>query len=68
MDYDKKFPTTIKFFKKFQNKFHYSAYGNIAAKVLYNRADSNKPFMGLTSFKGELPSINDIEITKNYLT
>jgi hypothetical protein len=68
VDYDKKSPTTIKFFKKVQNKFHYVAHGNVAAEVLYNRADSNKPFMGLTSFKGELPSINDIEITKNYLT
>lgn len=36
--------------------------------MIYNRADSNKPFMGLTNFKGELPSINDIEIAKNYLT
>ena len=42
--------------------------GNTAAEVIYNRADSNKPFMGLTNFKGELPSINDIEIAKNYLT
>ena len=59
---------TIKFFKIVQNKFHYAAHGNTAAEVIYNIADSNKPFMGLTSFKGELPSINDIEIAKNYLT
>ena len=51
-----------------QNKFHYAAHGQTASEVIYKRADSNKPFMGLTTFKGELPSINDIEIAKNYLT
>lgn len=68
IDYNPKAEETIKFFKMVQNKFHYAAHGNTAAEVIYNRADSNKPFMGLTSFKGELPSINDIEIAKNYLT
>ena len=68
IDYNPKAAETIKFFKMVQNKFHYAAHGNTAAEVIYNRADSNKPFMGLTSFKGELPSINDIEIAKNYLT
>ena len=68
IDYNPKAEETIKFFKIVQNKFHYAAHGNTAAEVIYNRADSNKPFMGLTSFKGELPSINDIEIAKNYLT
>lgn len=68
IDYNPKAEETIKFFKIVQNKFHYAAHGNTAAEVIYNRADSNKPFMGLTSFKGELSSINDIEIAKNYLT
>ena len=68
IDYNPKAEETIKFFKIVQNKFHYAAHGNTAAEVIYNRVDSNKPFMGLTSFKGELPSINDIEIAKNYLT
>ena len=68
IDYDPKAEETIKFFKIVQNKFHYAAHGNTAAEVIYNRADSNKPFMGLTSFKGELPCINDIEVAKNYLT
>lgn len=68
IDYDPTSPDTIKFFKIVQNKFHFATHGNTAAEVIYNRADSNKPFMGLTSFKGELPSINDIEIAKNYLT
>jgi len=68
IDYNPKAEETIKFFKIVQNKFHYAAHGNTAAEVIYNRVDSTKPFMGLTSFKGELPSINDIEIAKNYLT
>ena len=68
IDYDPKAEETIKFFKIVQNKFHYAAHGNTASEVIYNRADSNKPFMGLTSFKGELPCINDIEVAKNYLT
>lgn len=68
IDYNPKAEETIKFFKIVQNKFHYAAHGNTAAEIIYNRADSNKPFMGLTNFKGELPSINDIEFAKNYLS
>ena len=68
IDYNPKAEETIKFFKIVQNKFHYATHGNTAAEIIYNRADSNKPFMGLTNFKGELPSINDIEIAKNYLS
>lgn len=68
IDYNPNAPETIRFFKIVQNKFHFAAHGNTAAEVIYNRVDANKPFMGLTSFKGELPSIIDIEIAKNYLT
>lgn len=68
IDYNPKAEETTKFFKIVQNKFHFATHGNTAAEVIYNRANSNKPFMGLTNFKGELPSINDIEIAKNYLT
>ena len=68
IDYNPNAPETIRFFKIVQNKFRFAAHGNTAAEVIYNRVDANKPFMGLTSFKGELPSINDIEIAKNYLT
>ena len=64
IDYNPKAEETIKFFKIVQNKFHYAAHGNTATEVIYKRADSNKPFMGLTNFKGELPSINDIETAK----
>lgn len=68
IDYNPKAEETIRFFKIVQNKFHFAAHGNTAAEVIYNRANANKPFMGLTNFKGEFPSINDIEIAKNYLT
>ncbi len=68
IDYNPESEETIKFFKIVQNKFHFAAHRNTAAEVIYNRANSNKPFMGLTNFKGELPNINDIEIAKNYLT
>lgn len=68
IDYNPKSEETIKFFKIVQNKFHYAAHGNTAAEIIYNRADSNKPFMGLTNFKGELPSISDIDVAKNYLS
>ena len=64
IDYNPNAPETIRFFKIVQNKFHFAAHGNTAAEVIYNRVDANKPFMGLTSFKGELPSINDIEIAE----
>ena len=59
IDYNPKSEETIKFFKIVQNKFHYAAHGNTAAEIIYNRADSNKPFMGLTNFTGELTSISD---------
>ena len=68
LDYNPTAEETIKFFKIVQKKFHYGAHGNTAAEVIYSRADANKPFMGLTSFSGELPSIKDIKIAKNYLT
>ena len=68
VDYDPHTDASRLFFKMVQNKLHYAAHGHTAAEVIYDRADADKPFMGLTSFKGELPSINDIKIAKNYLT
>ena len=50
-----------------QNKLHFAAHGHTAAEVIYERADANKPFMGLTSFSGEIPIKKDIGIAKNYL-
>lgn len=67
VDYDPKSEQSILFFKMVQNKLHYAAHGHTSAEVIYERADANKPFMGLTTFTGELPSIKDIGIAKNYL-
>lgn len=67
VDYNPKSQESIKFFKIVQNKLHYAAHGHTAAEVIFGRADSEKQFMGLTSFSGELPSIKDISIAKNYL-
>ncbi len=68
VDYNPKSEESIKFFKLVQNKLHYAAHGHTAAEIIYERADSQKPFMGLTSFEGELPSIKDAKIAKNYLS
>jgi len=53
VDYNPKSDESIQFFKIVQNKLHYAAHGHTAAEVIYERADANKPFMGLTSFSGE---------------
>ena len=68
VDYDPHSETSRLFFKIVQNKLHYAAHGHTAAEVIYERADADKPFMGLTTFKGELPCLNDIKIAKNYLS
>ena len=60
--------TSRLFFKIKQNKLHYAAHGHTAAEVIFERADADKPFMGLTTFKGELPCLNDVKIAKNYLS
>lgn len=67
VDYDPKSEQSIHFFKMVQNKLHYAAHGHTAAEVIFERADANMPFMGLTTFAGELPAIKDIGIAKNYL-
>ena len=67
VDYNPKSDESIQFFKIVQNKLHYAAHGHTAAEVIYERADAEKPFMGLTSFSGELPAIKDIGVAKNYL-
>jgi len=71
IDYDSKSPTTIKFFKKVQNKMHYAVTHNTAAEIIYNRADSEKENMGLTSWRnspnGKILE-TDVVIAKNYLT
>jgi len=67
VDYDPHSNESIQFFKIVQNKLHYAAHGHTAAEVIYERADAEQPFMGLTSFAGELPALKDIGVAKNYL-
>ena len=66
-DYDPKSRESIAFFKMVQNKLHYAVHGQTAAEVIYNRADSEKEFMGLTTFTGDFPTKKDIGVAKNYL-
>ena len=68
VDYDPHSEESVRFFKIVQNKLHYAAHGHTAAELIYQRADSEKPFMGLTTFSGELPALKDIGVAKNYLT
>jgi len=71
IDYDKKSPITIKFFKKVQNKMHYAVTHNTAPEIIYNRADNKKEHMGLTNWEkspnGKILE-TDVVIAKNYLT
>ncbi len=71
VDYDKKSPTTIKFFKKVQNKMHFAVSKQTVAEIIYNRANSEKDHMGLTSWKnspnGKILE-TDVVIAKNYLS
>ena len=71
IDYDKTAKATIRFFSSVQNKLHYAVSGNTAAEIIYNRADSQKDNMGLTSWKGAPDSKihkYDVVIAKNYLS
>ena len=67
VDYDPRSEQSVLFFKIVQNKLHYAAHGHTAAEVIYERVDAEKTFMGLTTFKGELPALKDIGVAKNYL-
>ena len=68
VDYDPQSTESIAFFKMVQNKLHYAAHGHTAAEVIYERADADKPFMGLTAFSGDFPTAKDITVAKNYLS
>ncbi|MDY2987426.1 MAG: virulence RhuM family protein [Peptoniphilus sp.] len=68
VDYDPKSRESIAFFKIVQNKLHFAAHGNTAAEVIYQRADASKPFMGLTTFSGTMPTLRETQVAKNYLT
>ena len=67
-DYDPKSEDSVTFFKIVQNKLHYAAHGNTASEVIYLRVDSDKPFAGLTSFKGSQPTQAEAMVAKNYLS
>lgn len=67
IDYDKNAPESVEFFRIVQNKLHYAAHGHTASEIIYERADADKPFMGLKTFDGEYPKQKDIGIAKNYL-
>ena len=68
IDYDPRTEATQQFFKTVQNKMHFSAHGHPAAEVIFQRADANKDFMGLTTWRGAMPTKHEAEIAKNYLT
>lgn len=68
IDYDPRTSTTQQFFKTVQNKMHFAAHGHTAAEVIYDRANAEKDFMGLTSWRGAMPSRQEAEIAKNYLS
>lgn len=68
VDYDPKSQESVAFFKMVQNKLHYAAHGHAAAEIIYERADATKPFMGLTTFSGDFPTMKDVVIAKNYLS
>ncbi|HEX4839827.1 MAG TPA: virulence RhuM family protein [Rhabdochlamydiaceae bacterium] len=67
IDYDPKNELTLQFFKVVQNKMHWAAHGHTASEVIYQRADSHKPHMGMTSWVGNIPRKTDAIIAKNYL-
>ncbi len=67
-DYDPKSEESLQFFKIVQNKLHYAAHGHTASEVIYLRVDSDKPFAGLSNFKGNQPTQTEAMIAKNYLS
>ena len=67
-DYDPRSEMTKTFFATVQNKLHYAVHENTAAEVIYNRVDNEKPFVGMTNFKGNYVTKDDVKIAKNYLS
>ncbi|MBD5215904.1 MAG: virulence RhuM family protein [Bacteroidales bacterium] len=67
IDYDPRTETTQQFFKTVQNKMHFAAHGHTAAEVIYDRANAENDFMGMTTWRGVLPTKQEAEIAKNYL-
>ena len=67
IDYDPRAQVSQEFFKKVQNKIHYAIHGHTAAELIVERADAEKDFMGLLTFKGNHPTLNEAKTAKNYL-
>ena len=67
-DYDPRAEITKMFFTTVQNKLHYAVHENTAAEIVYNRVDNEKPFVGMTNFKGNYVTKDDVKIAKNYLS
>ena len=67
-DYDPRDSMTKMFFATVQNKLHYAVHENTAAEIIYNRVDNEKPFVGMTNFKGNYVTKDDMKIAKNYLS
>lgn len=68
IDYDPRSDLTRQFFATVQNKLHYAAHRHTAAELIYERVDNEKPFVGMTSFKGDYVTKQDVRIAKNFLT
>ena len=68
VDYNSKSNEAKCFFATVQNKMHFAIHNHTASELIYNRVDSDKEFMGLLTFKGELPTLSEAKIAKNYLT
>ena len=68
IDYDPRSDLTKTFFATVQNKLHYAVHGHTAAEVIYDRVDNEKPLVGMTNFKGDYITKDDVKIAKNYLT
>lgn len=67
IDYDPKSEQSRLFFQQVQNKMHWAAHGHTAAELIYQRADSGQPNMGITNYPGNRLLKRDVEIAKNYL-
>ena len=68
VDYDPRAKMTKLFFATVQNKMHYAVHEHTAAELIYDRVDNEKPFVGMTNFKGNYVTVEDVRIAKNYLT
>lgn len=68
IDYDPRSEITKKFFATVQNKLHYAVHEQTAAELIYNRVDNEKPYVGMTNFKGNYVTKDDVKIAKNYLS